>query len=108
MAQRKTRSTVRKGKSKTRRTVRKSLKSARKRPAKRIVARATPRKRVAKAKLKGGAKKARSHRVQRHSADHAFGGSPLHAQPGSAHVLLLEPAAGGAAGRAIGGRSRGA
>jgi hypothetical protein len=59
MAQRKKRPTVRKGKSTTRRKARKSLKSARGRPAKRIVARAAPRKRLAKAKLKRGAKKAR-------------------------------------------------
>jgi hypothetical protein len=42
-----------------RRTARKSSKSVRKRPPKRTVARAMPRKRSAKAKLKGGAKKAR-------------------------------------------------
>jgi hypothetical protein len=59
MAQRKKRPTVRKRKSITRRKARKPSKSVWKRPAKRTVARPTPRKRVAKAKLKGEAKKAR-------------------------------------------------
>ena len=59
MAQRKKRPAVRKGKSITRRKARKPSKSARGRPAKRTVARAIPRKRLAKAKLKRGAKKAR-------------------------------------------------
>jgi hypothetical protein len=59
MAQRKKRPTVRKGKSTARRKARKPSKSARGRPAKRTVARAIPRKRLAKAKLKRGAKKAR-------------------------------------------------
>ena len=59
MAQRKKRPTVRKGKSIARRKARKPSKSARRRPAKRTVARATPSKRLAKAKLKRGAKKAR-------------------------------------------------
>ena len=59
MAQRKKRPTVRKEKSATRRKARKPSKSARARPAKRIVARATPRKRLAKAKGKPAAKKAR-------------------------------------------------
>ena len=57
MAQRKKRPAVRKGKSIARRKARKPSKSARGRPAKRTVARATPRKRMAKARLKGGAKK---------------------------------------------------
>ena len=59
MAQRKKRPTTRKGKSIARRKARKPSKSARKRPAKRTVPRATLRKRSAKAKLKRGAKKAR-------------------------------------------------
>ena len=59
MAQRKKRPAVRKGKSIARRKAGKPSKSARKRPAKRTVARATPRKRSAEAKLKRGAKKAR-------------------------------------------------
>jgi hypothetical protein len=59
MAQRKKRPTARKGKSIARRKARKPSKSARKRPAKRTVPRATLRKRSAKAKLKRGAKKAR-------------------------------------------------
>jgi hypothetical protein len=59
MAQRKKRPTVRKGKSIARRKARKPSKSARRRPAKRTVSRATPSKRLAKAKLKRGAKKAR-------------------------------------------------
>jgi hypothetical protein len=59
MAQRKKRPTARKGKSIARRNAHKPSKSARKRPAKRTVARATPRKRSAEAKLKRGAKKAR-------------------------------------------------
>jgi hypothetical protein len=59
MAQRKKRPTARKGKSIARRKARKPSKSARKGPAKRTVARATPRKRSAQAKLKRGAKKAR-------------------------------------------------
>ena len=59
MAQRKKRPTVRKGKSTTRRIARKPSKSARGRPAKRTIARAVPRKHLAKAKLKRGAKKAR-------------------------------------------------
>ena len=59
MAQRKKRPVVRKRKSITRREARKPSKSALKRPAKLTVARATPRKRPANAKLKGEAKKAR-------------------------------------------------
>jgi hypothetical protein len=59
MAQRKKRPAVRKGKSITRRKARKPSKSARARPAKRIVARVAPRKRLAKAKGKPAAKKAR-------------------------------------------------
>jgi hypothetical protein len=59
MAQRKKRPTVRKGKSTARRKARKPSKSAQGRSAKRTVARAIPRKRLAKAKLKRGAKKAR-------------------------------------------------
>ena len=64
MAQRKKRPAVRKGKSIARRKAGKPSKAARKRPAKRTVARATPRKRSAKAKLKRGAKKARWKRVR--------------------------------------------
>jgi hypothetical protein len=59
MAQRKKRTTVRKRKSIAHRKARKPTKSARKRPVKRTAAKATPRKRPVKAKLKGGAKKAR-------------------------------------------------
>jgi hypothetical protein len=59
MAQRKKRPAARKRKSITRRKARKPFKSARKRPAKRQMARAALRKRPAKAKLKPGAKKAR-------------------------------------------------
>jgi hypothetical protein len=59
MAQRKKRPAVRKGKSIARRKARKPSKSARKRPVKRTVARATPRKRLAKVRLKRGAKKPR-------------------------------------------------
>jgi len=59
MAQRKKRRTVRKGKSTARHKTRKPPKSARGRPAKRRIASATPSKRLAKAKLKPGAKKAR-------------------------------------------------
>jgi hypothetical protein len=59
MAQRKKRPTARKAKPTARRKARKPSKSARGRPAKHIVARAAPRKRLAKAKLKRGAKKAR-------------------------------------------------
>ena len=59
MAQRKKRLTVRKGKSTARRKARKPSRSAPGRPAKRTVARAIPRKRLAKANLKRGAKKAR-------------------------------------------------
>jgi hypothetical protein len=61
MAQRKKRPAVRQRKAKSiaRRKAREPAKSARKRPAKRIVTRATASKRSAKAKLKGGAKKAR-------------------------------------------------
>ena len=59
MAQRKKRSAVRKGKSIARRKARKPSKSARGIPAKRTVARAIPRKRLAKANVKRGAKKAR-------------------------------------------------
>ena len=59
MAQRKKRPTARKAKPTARRKARKPSKSARGRPAKRIVAKAAPRKRLAKAKLKPGAKKAR-------------------------------------------------
>ena len=59
MAQRKKRPTARKAKPTARRKARKPSKSARGRPAKRTVARATPSKRLAKAKLKRGAKKAR-------------------------------------------------
>jgi hypothetical protein len=59
MAQRKKRPAVRKAKSITRSKARKPSKSARKRPVKRTVARATPRKHLAKAKVERGAKKAR-------------------------------------------------
>ena len=59
MAQRKKRPTARKAKPTARRKARKPSKSARGRPAKRTVARAIPRKHLAKAKLKRGAKKAR-------------------------------------------------
>ena len=59
MAQRKKRPAVRKGKSIARRKARKPSKSARGRPAKRTVARAIPRKRLAKATLKRAAKKGR-------------------------------------------------
>ena len=59
MAQRKKRPAVRKEKSTTRRKAGKPSKAARERPLKRTVARATPRKRMAKARLKGGAKKPR-------------------------------------------------
>ena len=59
MAQRKKRRTVRKGKSTARHKTRKPPKSARGRPAKRRIASATPSKRLAKAKLKPRAKKAR-------------------------------------------------
>jgi hypothetical protein len=59
MAQRKKRPAVRKGKLITRRKARKPSKSARKRPAKRTAARATPSKRLAKTKLKRGEKKPR-------------------------------------------------
>jgi hypothetical protein len=58
MAQRKKR-TARKGSPTARRKARKLSKSARKKPAKRTVVRATPRKHLAKAKVKRGAKKAR-------------------------------------------------
>ena len=59
MAQRKKRPTARKAKPTARRKARKPSKSARGRPAKRTIARAIPRKHLAKAKLKRGAKKAR-------------------------------------------------
>ena len=59
MAHRKKRPTARKGKSIAPRKAHKPSKSARSRSAKRTVARAIPRKRLAKAKLKRGAKKAR-------------------------------------------------
>jgi hypothetical protein len=65
MAQRKKRPTVRKGRPTTRRKARKSSMSARGRPAKRSVARAMPRKRLAKAKSKrGGAKKVARKKVR--------------------------------------------
>ncbi len=56
---RKKRPAVRKRKSIARRKARKPTKPARKKPVKRTVVRATPRKHLAKAKVKGGAKKAR-------------------------------------------------
>ncbi len=59
MAQRKKRPAVRKRKATTRRKARKPSKPAQGRPAKRRVARAAPRKQLAKAKFKRGAKKAR-------------------------------------------------
>ncbi len=61
MAQRKKRPPVRKRKAKSiaRRKARKRTKPARKRPVKRTAAKATPRKRLAEAKLKRGAKKVR-------------------------------------------------
>ena len=59
MAQRKKRPTARKAKPTARRKARKPSKSARGRPAKRTIARAIPRKYLAKAKLKRGVKKAR-------------------------------------------------
>ena len=57
MAQRKKRPTVRKRRSIARRKARKPSKSARGRPAKRRIARAIPRKHLAKAKVNRGAKK---------------------------------------------------
>ena len=60
MAKQKKRPTARKAKSTPRRKARKPSKPARKRPAKRTVARAAPRKHLAKAKVKRGAKKART------------------------------------------------
>jgi hypothetical protein len=64
MAQRKKRATVRKGRSTARRKARKPSKSARGRQAKRTVARATPKKHLAKAKVKRGAKKVARKKVR--------------------------------------------